>query len=707
MAGRERVPVAERSDFGGLLDRLSAALVKNPSGVIQVDDIIQLDDVLAQLAAFFEVDHVVLTRPIHGGGAVRPASQWARPGCQPLDAFDPEVDLPWVSARLAGGASVCLAKLDDLPAGAEIDRASLHRLGIRSFASVPLIVDGAPMGSFMLGTVREDGSWPPLAVAELGRVSELLGRAPARGQAAVELRHAIEFDQAVAGRAANLIRAPVDQIDAQIVETLRVVGTLLGADRGIVLQSDPTHEVLRRTHLWVRPGTSGPPPFDPHSAFPWLTARLLKDGELVALTRLDELPPEAARDRATLERNGVISGALTPMVVEHRAFGMLAFATVTQAQRWSPDLVARLRLVGEIIASALGRRDAEVALRAALAENEHLRERLTAENLYLHAELVEARDFGEIVGQSAALRAALEKVRQVADTTAPVLLLGETGTGKELLGRALHAHSRRRARSFIAVNCAALPAALIESELFGHEKGAFTGASQAKPGRFELADQGTLLLDEIGELEPALQAKLLRVIEDGEIQRLGSTATRKVEVRLIAATNRDLRREMREGRFRSDLYYRLSVFPIELPPLRDRREDIPLLVWHFIQSRQRALGRTIRKIPKAAMATLQTYEWPGNVRELQNVVERAMILSDGPILHVEEAFGATLSDRGVEKGRGVTESLRDIERGHIVQVLERCEWTIEGRGQAAERLGLNPSTLRNRMRKLGIRRPAR
>ena len=209
------------------------------------------------------------------------------------------------------------------------------------------------------------------------------------------------------------------------------------------------------------------------------------------------------------------------------------------------------------------------------------------------------------------------------------------------------------------MNCAALPATLIESELFGHEKGAFTGATQAKPGRFELADRGTLLLDEIGELDPALQAKLLRVLEDGEIQRLGATVTRKVDVRVIAATNRDLQQDLREGRFRSDLYYRLSVFPIEVPPLRQRREDIPLLVWHFIQSRQRALNRTITKIPRPVMAALQAYDWPGNVRELQNVIERAMILSRGSVLRVEDAFG--LGAGGA--GRGRPEILRGVPAG--------------------------------------------
>jgi transcriptional regulator with GAF, ATPase, and Fis domain len=351
-------------------------------------------------------------------------------------------------------------------------------------------------------------------------------------------------------------------------------------------------------------------------------------------------------------------------------------------------------------------KDGTTTLQAALAEHECLRERLEAENAYLKAERYEAPDFGEIVGQSAALRTILKKVRQVADTSAPVLLLGETGTGKDLLARVLHEHGPRRDRPFVAVNCAALPATLIESELFGHEKGAFTGATQAKPGRFELADRGTLLLDEIGDLEPSLQAKLLRVLEDGEIQRLGSTGTRKVDVRIIAATNRDLRREVRGGRFRSDLYYRLAVFPIETVPLRDRREDIPLLVWHFLESRQRALGRTITRIPKTTMGALEAYDWPGNVRELQNVIERALILSRGSTLHLHEALGPIASDRGPTERPPSGDCLEDILRAHIVTVLERCRWIIEGRGQAAECLGLNPSTLRNRMRKLGISRPA-
>jgi transcriptional regulator with GAF, ATPase, and Fis domain len=695
--------VAEPPAFDGLLDRLSASLAQRPADAADG----HLDEMIGLAAGFFDVDHGALAQPAPDGGPLRLTHRWARPGCAPLEPFDPEAGLPWIRARLDNGAPVCLGRLDELPAVAAADRAFLQRLGIRSIASLPLLIGETPVCWLMFSRVREGRSWPPPVIDQLRRVAEILGSALARERARHALQRAIEFDQGVAGLAASLLRVPVDAVDAQIVQTLGTVGELLGADRASVVQYFPVQRMVTRTHRWVREGTSGPPVSDPQEAFPWLVARVLEARELVALTRLDELPPEAARDRATLARNGVVSGALAPMVVEDRVVGLLVFATVTHEQHWSPDLVARLRLVGEVIASALARRDAELALRTALSENERLRERLEAENVYLQAELVEARDFGEIVGRSPVLRAAVEKVRQVADTTAPVLLLGETGTGKELLARALHAHSRRHARSFIAVNCAALPAALIESELFGHEKGAFTGASQAKPGRFELADHGTLFLDEIGELEPALQTKLLRVLEDGEIQRLGATVTRKVDVRTIAATNRNLHRDVRDGRFRSDLYYRLSVFPIEVPPLRNRREDIPLLVWHFIQSRQRALNRTITRIPKTVMAALQAYEWPGNVRELQNVIERAMILSPGPVLHVEEALGPTTPEQEGSGRSRPAESLRDIERAHIVQVLDRCGWTIEGRGQAAERLGLNPSTVRNRMRKLGIRRPAR
>ena len=344
------------------------------------------------------------------------------------------------------------------------------------------------------------------------------------------------------------------------------------------------------------------------------------------------------------------------------------------------------------------RRRAEADLRRALDEVAVLKDRLEAENLYLQQEI--QSHFDEIVGDSEAMRKVLYKVEQVAATDATVLVLGETGTGKELIARALHKLSPRRERPLVKVNCAALPANLIESELFGHEKGAFTGAISRKVGRFELADSGTLFLDEIGDLPLELQAKLLRVLQEGEFERLGGAKTMKVDVRIIAATNRDLERAMREQTFRSDLYYRLTVFPIELPPLREREGDIPQLVRHFIDRKRAKLDRQVEGVTREAMERLVGYPWPGNVRELENVVERALIQSLGATLHLEESFAAD------ETSPSSPERLEDLERIHIRNVLEACDWKIKGRGNAAERLGIAVTTLRGRMRKLGIRRPA-
>jgi transcriptional regulator with GAF, ATPase, and Fis domain len=295
-------------------------------------------------------------------------------------------------------------------------------------------------------------------------------------------------------------------------------------------------------------------------------------------------------------------------------------------------------------------------------------------------------------------------VEQAAKTDATVLLLGETGTGKELLARALHSRSNRTKMPLVKIDCATLPSGLIESELFGHEKGAFTGAQKTKLGRFELADGGTVFLDEIGELSVDLQAKLLRVLQEGVFLRLGARHEQKVDVRIIAATNRDLRQEMREGRFRSDLYYRLSVFPIESPPLRDRREDIPLLASYFLSRFQATVGKKIDTIAKNSMEALVAYGWPGNIRELQNVIERSAILNSGNTLIVQEVLG----DFGVETrepAKSLTQNLEDVERANILRALEESDWKVKGEGNAASRLGINPNTLRARMKKLGIAKP--
>ncbi len=347
--------------------------------------------------------------------------------------------------------------------------------------------------------------------------------------------------------------------------------------------------------------------------------------------------------------------------------------------------------------------------------------RLKAQNTYLLEEIKKEHNFEQIVGKSRVLAEVIEKVKLVASTDSSVLIQGETGTGKELVARAVHSNSERKNRPLVKVNCAALPIGLIEAELFGHEKGAFTGATEKRLGRFELADGGTIFLDEIGELTAEAQVKLLRVLQEREFERLGGRETIKVDVRVIAATNRDLLRAVAEGAFRQDLYYRLSVFPLRVPSLRERGEDIPLLVHYFVGRHAARIGRKIAGVPQEAMERLVAYPWPGNIRELENVIERAVILSAGAELEVAaEALPVTIEtahgrDLGVKPGRPQLQdsirsadadplTLEEMERRHIVEVLNRTTWKIDGPKGAAGLLKLNPSTLRSRIKKLGIRR---
>ena len=342
------------------------------------------------------------------------------------------------------------------------------------------------------------------------------------------------------------------------------------------------------------------------------------------------------------------------------------------------------------------RRRAEEELRTAFAEIKVLKEQLEAENVYLREEMKLSHVHGDIVGESPAIKQTLALVEQVAPTDSTVLIYGETGTGKELLARSIHNLSRRKERPLITVNCAAMPSTLIEAELFGREKGAYTGALSRQAGRFEVADKGTLFLDEVGELSHEAQAKLLRVLQEGRFERLGSSSTMAVDVRVIAATNRDLAQAVEAGRFREDLFYRLNVFPITVPPLRERREDIPLLIWAFVHEFSEKMGKRIETIPRATIEALSANPWPGNVRALRNAVERAMILSTGTTLNVD------LADTNC--GAKTLTGCDDAERARIIRSLDAAGWRIRGKGGAAELLGLKPTTLEYRIKRLGIKR---
>jgi formate hydrogenlyase transcriptional activator len=381
-----------------------------------------------------------------------------------------------------------------------------------------------------------------------------------------------------------------------------------------------------------------------------------------------------------------------------------------KVDNYNKDLEQKVReRTGELILSnrqlrdeVLERQRGEESLREANAEINRLKDRLEAENSYLQQEVGSQYNFGEIIGKSDILAQVFLRVAQVAPMDATVLLTGETGTGKGVVARAIHTSSSRKERPLITVNCTTLPAALVESELFGREKGAFTGSHTRQIGRFELADGGTIFLDEIGELPLALQCKLLRVLQDGEFERLGSSRTIKTNVRIIAATNRVLEQEVREGRFREDLYYRLNVFPITMPPLRERKDDIRLLVDHFVAKFNKKIGKKIKTVSKGTMSSLQQYHWPGNVRELESVVERAVITSQGSSLQVLDRFDSVRKESEPTGER--VQDLILLEQDLIRNALQKTGWRIEGKNGAAQLIGLNPSTLRFRMRKYGITR---
>jgi formate hydrogenlyase transcriptional activator len=445
--------------------------------------------------------------------------------------------------------------------------------------------------------------------------------------------------------------------------------------RHILETSDPS-PVEVRTALPVDEGPAG---------WVWQTQQPLIISNVAEETRWP-------RFQELVKQQRVNSLCDLPLTTARRRLGALAFGSKQIAAYDTAD-VDFLQLVANQVAGAV-----ENAL--AFDEIEALKDQLHQEKVYLEEEVRTEHDFGE----SAVLRRVLKEVETVAPTDSTVLILGETGTGKELIARALHDLSPRRERTFVKLNCAAIPTGLLESELFGHEKGAFTGAIMQKVGRFELAHRGTLFLDEVGDIPPELQPKLLRALQEQEFERLGSTRTVRVDVRLVAATNRDLAQMAADGRFRSDLYYRLNVFPVFLPPLRERREDIPMLARHFTQRYAQRIGRRIETIPAAVMEALVRYPWPGNIREMQNVLERAVILSPGPALQIPPGDlkpGAAPADMPV----GAAITLADAEREHILRALRAAHWVLRGPNGAAARLGLKRSTLQWKMKKLGISRP--
>jgi formate hydrogenlyase transcriptional activator len=495
----------------------------------------------------------------------------------------------------------------------------------------------------------------------------------------------------------DVTNAVVTQLDTR--ELFRAVAPALrrccSADVAALSVYDPEAGVLRH-HVCDAPEdfrTASDVPMPGESTIDGsATGYVFKTGEPKIFSASDL---EAFPESAFICSRGIRTACAVPLATAHGIMGTLnlgAFAEDAFSPRQFPLLT---RVAGQIA----------IALRNAFSYEriEALNAQLAREKLYLEDEIRSENQFGEIVGRSRALARVLREIRTVAPTDSTVLITGETGSGKELVARAIHEASRRHEQAFVKLNCAAIPTGLLESELFGHEKGAFTGAINARVGRFELAHRGTVFLDEVGEIPLELQPKLLRVLQEREFERLGSSRTVRTDARLIAATNRDLASLVAEQKFREDLFYRLNVFPVVVPPLRERREDIPMLVRHFAQEFARRMKKSIETIPSETMEALIRYEWPGNIRELQNLVERAVILSPAQTLEVPLAALATRAS--APSSAGPEETLQAADRRHIIAALERSNWVIAGPNGAAARLGVKRSTLQFRMRKLGIVRP--
>jgi formate hydrogenlyase transcriptional activator len=521
------------------------------------------------------------------------------------------------------------------------------------------------------------------AEAALEKYRESLERLVAERTA--ELRRSEQRQRALLG-VSNAVVANLDR-QALFEAVARAVKEVIAFDRASLTLYDPGRDVLT---VYALAGASVTRAFPVGTELPRVGARLQ--------TMLDERRPIVCRDlreeqpspfEELLLREGLRSCVAAPLVAKGKVLGLLN-AGSEAPDRYSADDATFLGEIAGQIATAVDNM-------LAYEEIARLKAQLERENVYLQEEI--KTNFEHIVGQGQAMRRVLKAVETVAPTDACVLILGETGTGKELVARAVHDLSARRRKALVKVNCAAIPVGLFESELFGHEKGAFTGALARRIGRFELADGGTIFLDEIGELPLDLQAKLLRVLQEGEFERVGGPTIR-TDVRVIAATNRDLEKAMAEGRFRVDLFYRLNVFPIQIPPLRERPEDIPLLVRHFVAKYGRKLGKAIDTISEPAMQRLGTYRWPGNARELENVIERAVIMSSGPRLDLGDGLAAPAA---VPREARVP-TLEELERDHIVAVLESTGWRVSGPRGTARILGLKPTTLEARMKKLGIKR---
>lgn len=509
------------------------------------------------------------------------------------------------------------------------------------------------------------------------------------------LNKQLELERLLFEISSQFVNLPARDVDKKINEALKKIAQLLDFDQIVFGEFKGNNGNLKIVHGYTSYNWKEPKGLYLNSVAPNFTQQI-KSGKIFNLSRLpDDLPDNWEAEKAYVKKNGVKSCVGVSLKVGGSVLGVIIFESYRKYQKWTDPFFNHLRLLAQVFANALERKQTDIKLKGAFDKIQDLSDRLKAENKYLRETINTQDQYEDVLGKSPTFQHVLGRIEQVAKTTSTVLFVGETGTGKTHLSQLVHRLSLRKNKTMVKVNCATLPANLLESELFGHEKGAFTGAIHKKIGRFEIADESTLFLDEIGELPLDLQSKLLKVLDDGEFERLGSIKSQKVNVRIVAATNRDLSQMMKERKFRPDLFYRLNVYPISIPPLRERLEDIPEMVWAFVREFCKTMGRNIKSIQQKDVEAIVRYPWPGNIRELKNVIENAMISSRGEVLRL---FPPELTS--LEKSDDHT--FVHVQHNHIVSVLKKTYWRIKGPGGAAEILDLKPSTLYSKMKKLDI-----
>jgi formate hydrogenlyase transcriptional activator len=687
----------EMHRFKAVLFELSAKFASLSLGEIDGE----IENGLELIARFLDIDRAHLLELKEDDPEAYITHAYALEGIPTYIGLKGGAQFPWAFQRIRQGKVVKFSRAEEEIKKPTKDREFVVREGIKSLLAIPLKVSGSIVGALSFTTFSSYRAWPDELIKDLNLVGEVFANAIQRKRAQEQIEELSRFEELVSEVSAKLVHLPASSVDNGIQEGLGRIGEFLGMDWCSLAQFSPYGSAVMVSHAWMRQGVDDSLGRLTTFELPWFIQKWLRT-ECVAFQDVDDLPPPASVDRENLLALGIRSGLSVPLETGETVIGALVMSTVRASRAWPDRLVQRARLLGQIFANAHSRKHREERLQEAFAEIKELKEQIEADCMYLREEIEVQHDFHNIIGESEALLGTLAKIKAVAATDVTVLVLGETGTGKELVARATHEASQRRNRPLVKVDCAALASSLIESELFGHEKGAFTGAHAKRTGRFELAKGTTVFLDEIGELSLELQTKLLRLLQEGSFERLGSSKTIQVDVRIIAATNKDLERDVQEGRFRKDLWYRLNVFPIRVPALRERREDVPLLVNWFVDKYSKKLGKKIKLIPESELRKLQAYHWPGNVRELENVIQRAVVNSRGSKLELVEKLEGPPNE---DVPFGPEGSLEGVERAHMIRVLEQTDWVVHGPQGAAWILGLNPSTLRSRMKKLGIRKP--